>query len=272
MKSICTKIIIYTFLIFLLLISLVPFYLVAINATYDSVSIVTKLNLLPGKSGGDNYRKLQEHTNIWRGFQNSLCITVPFVLLSSYFGALTAYGFAKFNFKGRQFLFSIVLASMMLPTQLSIIGFYFLNLKLGLLNTFWPFIIPGIANTSAVFFLRGMIQQAIPDSMLEAARMEGCNEFRIFNWIVLPCIVPGLSTIAIFNFVLSWNNYMGPLIILSEMKKFTMPILIATIKGVYLSNYGAMYMAILISIIPIILIYSLLSRYIIHGLTIGAEK
>lgn len=272
MKLHVSQILIGLFLLLLVVISIVPFYLVMVNATYDSVKIVTQLNLIPGLSGWKNYQALQKHTNIWLGFRNSLCITAPFVLLSGYFGALTAFGFAKYQFKGKRFLFSIVLASLMLPTQLSIIGFYFLNLKLGLINTFWPFIIPGIANASAVFFLHGMIQQSVPDSMMEAARMEGCTEFRIFNQIVMPCIVPGIATISIFNFVSSWNNYMGPLIILSEAKKFTMPILIATIKGVYLSNYGAMYMAIFISIIPIILIYSVLSRYIIHGLTIGAEK
>ncbi len=272
MKTNLLKIGIYIFLICLVIISVVPFYLVLVNATYDSVKIVTQLNLLPGSSGLKNYQALQQHTNIWLGFRNSLLVTVPFVLLSGYFGALAAFGFAKYQFKGKRLLFSIVLASLMLPTQLSIIGFYFMNLKLGLINTFWPFIIPGIANASAVFFLYGIIQQSLPDSMMEAARMEGCTEFRIFNQIVLPCAVPGIATISIFNFVSSWNNYMGPLIILSEAKKFTMPILIATIKGVYLSNYGAMYMAILISILPIILIYSVLNRYIIHGLTIGAEK
>nr|WP_321306192.1 carbohydrate ABC transporter permease [uncultured Sphaerochaeta sp.] len=272
MKKNVIRLIIILLLLILVCISIVPFYLVMVNATYGSVEIVTRLNLIPGKSGWKNYVALQQHTNIWRGFKNSLLVTAPFVLFSAYFGSLTAFGFAKYQFKGKKLLFSIVLASLMLPTQLSIIGFYFLNLKLSLINTFWPFIIPGIANASAVFFLRGMIQQSIPDSMMEAARMEGCTEYRIFHQIVLPCIVPGIATISIFNFVSSWNNYMGPLIILSEAKKFTMPILIATIKGVYLSNYGAMYMAILISIIPIILIYSILSRYIIHGLTIGAEK
>lgn len=266
------KVLLYMFLIALAIISLIPFYLVLVNSTYDSFDIITKLKLIPGDYAKENYQKLQSLTNIWRGFLNSLIISISFVLLSGYFGAFTAFGFAKYSFKGKKFLFAIVLASMMLPSQLSVIGFSFLNLKLGLLNTYWPFIIPGIANASAVFFLRGMISEAIPDSLLEAARIEGCGELRIFNRIVLPCIIPGVTTICIFNFVSSWNNYMGPLIILSDMDKFTIPILISTIKGLYLSNYGAMYMAILISVLPIIVIYSFLSRYLINGLTLGAEK
>jgi multiple sugar transport system permease protein len=192
--------------------------------------------------------------------------------LSGYFGALTAYGFAKYHFPGEKILFSIVLASMMLPPQLSIIGFYQLNLKLKLLNSYFPFILPGIANATTVFFMRGMIEQGIPDSIMEAARLEGCSEFKIFNRIVLPCVMPGVATMCIFNFVSCWNNYLGPLIIMTESKKYTLPVMIAMIKGLYLSNYGAMYLAIAISIVPIIIVYAFCSKFIINGLTAGSEK
>ena len=272
MKERILKAIIYTFLFFLLLLSIFPFYLVIINSTYNSIDIVTKIKFVPGKYLAENYRKLQSLTNIWRGFLNSTLIAVPYVVLTGYFGAFTGYGFAKYRFKGKSFFFCIVLASMMLPSQLSIIGFYRLNLKLSLLNTFWPFIIPGIANASAVFFLRGMIEQTVPDSLIEAARMEGYSEVAIFNRIALPCVMPGVATICIFNFVSCWNNYLAPLIVLSDAKRFTMPILISTIKGIFLANYGAQYVAIAISVVPVIIVYSFLSKYIINGLTIGAVK
>lgn len=266
------KVLIYAFLILLLVICVLPFYLVIVNSTYSSIEIVTKIKLIPGDKFLENYGKLQGLTNIWRGFANSLVIAVPYVLLTGYFGAFAGYGFAKYSFKGRGFFFCIVLASMMLPSQLSIIGFYRLNLKLGLLNTYWPFILPGIANASAVFFLKGMIEQTVPTSLIEAARMEGYTELGIFNRIVLPCVMPGVATMCIFNFVSCWNNYLAPLIILSDSKKFTMPILISTIKGIFLSNYGAMYVAIAISVVPVIVVYLFLSKYIINGLTIGAVK
>lgn len=266
------KIVIYTFLAVLLLISVIPFYLVMINATHDSFDIVTKLNLLPGSSIVENYKTMQTNVNIWSGFANSLCIAVPFTLLTGYFGALTAYGFAKYKFKGKNVLFGIVLASMMIPSQLSIIGFYQLNLKLKLINSYFPFILPGIANASAVFFLRGIIEQGIPKSMIEAARLEGYSEIGIFNRIVLPCIKPGIATMCIFNFVSSWNNYIGPLIIMTDSDKYTMPVMISMIKGLYMTNYGALYLAIAISIVPIIIIYLFLSKNIINGLTAGSEK
>lgn len=267
-----SQILVYAFLAALVLLSIVPFYLVIINGTYSSFDIVTRLNLLPGSATAENYATMQSHVNIWRGFLNSAAITIPFTLLSGYFGALTAYGFAIYHFKGRKFLFWIVLGSMMLPSQLSVIGFYQLNLRLGLLNSYLPFILPGIANASTVFFLRGIIEQSIPLSMIEAARLEGCGEWGIFNRIILPCIMPGVATMCIFNFVSCWNNYMGPLIIISDNKKYTMPVMIAMIKGLYLSNYGAMYLAIAISIIPIIIVYLFFSKYIINGLTAGSEK
>lgn len=264
--------IMYAFLAALLLVSVVPFYLVMVNGTHKSIDIVTRLNLWFGGSVYENYQTMQSHVNIWRGFYNSFCISLPFVLFTGYFGALTAFAFAKYRFKGKSVLFAVVLASMMLPGQLSIIGFYQLNMKLKLLNSYLPFIIPGVANATAVFFLRGIIEQGLPDSMLEAARIEGCSELYLFNRIVLPCVSPGVATMGIFNFVSSWNNYMGPLIIMSDNQKYTMPVMIAMIRGLYMSNYGAMYLAIAISIAPIIAVYIFCSKYIINGLTAGSDK
>lgn len=271
-RKIVTTSLIYLFLIGLLLLSIIPFYLVMINSTHDSFDIVTKLNLWLGNNLKENYQTMQSHINIWNGFINSLMIAIPYTLFTGYFGALTAYGFAKYKFKHKNIMYWFVLFSMMIPSQLSAIGLYQLCLKLKLLNSYLPFILPGICNASAVFFLRGIIEQSIPDSMIESARMEGCSEFRVFNKMVLPCILPGVATMCIFNFVASWNSYMGPLILISDNSKYTMPVMIAMIKGLYMSNYGAMYLAIAISVIPIIIVYLFMSKYIINGLTAGADK
>lgn len=267
---------IYAFLLFLVLLTLLPFYLVTVNATHSSFDIVTKLSLLPGKYLGENYATLQKYVNIWSGFLNSFLVSAVFMILSGYFGALVAFGFAKYGFKGRKLLFGIVLASMMIPGQVSIIGFYRLCLKLKLVNSLFtfmiPFFAPGVTSVSTIFFLRGMIEQGVPDSMVEAARIEGCSEFNIFNKIVLPCVLPGVATMCIFNFVNSWNNYIGPLIMITDTKKYTMPILISLVKGIYLTNYGAMYLAVGISILAVVIVYLFFSKYIIDGLTMGSEK
>ncbi len=261
----------YLLLSVLLVLCIVPFYLMIVNATHLSYTISTSLNLLPGRALAENYRTMQSLVNIWDGFFNSLSIAIPFTLCTGYFGALTAYGFSKYQMKHKELLFAIVLGSMMIPAQLGIIGFYQLNLKLHLLNSYLPFILPGIANATAVFFLRGMID-SIPDSLMESARMEGCSELGIFNRIMLPCVMPGVATMCIFSFVTNWNNYMGPLILMTRSERYTMPVMIAMIKGLYMTNYGAMYLSIAISVIPIIIVYSFMSKYIISGLTTGSEK
>jgi multiple sugar transport system permease protein len=261
----------YLFLLVLLLLCIGPFYLMVMNATQLSFDISTRLNLLPGKALVINYTTMQSLVNIWNGFFNSLFIAVPFTFCTGYFGALTAFGFSKYPLKHKEALFTIVLASMMIPAQLGIIGFYHLNLKLHLLNSYLPFILPGIANATAVFFLRGMID-SVPESLLESARLEGCSEFGIFNRIVLPCVLPGVATMCIFSFVSNWNNYMGPLILMTKSERYTMPVMIAMIKGLYRTNYGAMYLAIAISVVPIIIVYCFLSKYIISGLTAGSNK
>ena len=233
---------------------------------------MTQLNLLPGGALAENYETMQSHVNIWRGFANSLLIAIPYTALTGYFGAFVAYGFAKFNFRWKNVLFVIVLASMMIPSQVTVIGFYQLCLELKMLNSYWPFILRGVCNATTVFFLRGIISQSIPDSIIEAARIEGCSEIGIFNRIVLPCIKPGVMTMCIFNFVTCWNNYMEPLIVMSDNDMYTMPVMISMIKGLYLTNYGAMYLAIAISVIPIIVVFCFLSKYIVNGLTVGADK
>ena len=259
-------------LILLTLLCAVPFLVVFVNSSHSSLDIIQKFNILPGNSLAGNYKTMQSLVDIWRGFVNSFLITVPYTILTGYFGAMIAYGFAKFNFRFKGALYAIVLVSMMIPSQLSIIGFYRLCLNLGMTNSYLPLIIPGIANATTVFFLRGIIEQSISDSMIEAPRIEGCSEFGIFNRIVLPCIMPGVATMCIFNFVASWNAYMGPLIILQKKELYTMPVMISMIKGLYVTNYGAMYLAIAISVIPIMIVFAFFSRYIIDGLTTGSEK
>ena len=267
-----SRVLMYAFLIVLVLISVVPFYMVLINSTHSSFGIVTRLHLLPGGQFSKNYATMMQKADIWQGFLNSLTVTVPFTLFTGYFGAMTAFGFAKYRFRFREGLFAAVLVSMMLPPQLSVVGFYRLNLSLRLLNTYVPFILPGIANATAVFFLRGIVEQSIPDSMLEAGRIEGCSELRIFHRLILPCLAPGVATMCIFHFVASWNNYLGPLIILSDNKRYTLPVVIAMIKGLYKTDYGATYVAVVLSVAPIVALYLFCSRFLISGLTVGSDK
>jgi len=271
-KELVTRNILYVFFLLLAVICFLPFYFMMINATHTSADIAQKLSFLPGGSLLDNYNRMQTLINIWRGFVNSLIISVSSVILSGYFGALTAYGFAKFKIKGKNILFGIVLGSLIIPSQLAIVGLFDVIVKLHLIDNLAALVIPSIASASIVFFVRYYIESAVPDSVLDSARIDGCGEFMIFNRIILPMIIPSIATMSIFTFINSWNSYLIPLFVLNSQDKFTVPLLAVQAKGVYQNDYGAVYTTIFMSMVPILVMFAFCSRYIISGLTTGAVK
>lgn len=263
---------VYAFLIMLTAICLIPFYIMIIDSTHTNGEIASKLWILPGTALLDNYRRLISTVPIWRGFFNSLFIAVSTTIVSGYFSALTAYGFSRYRFKGNKVLFAIVLGSMMIPMQLGFIGFYQLIREMHLLNSYIPLIIPSIANASSVFFIKGYTDDAVNLSLIEAARIDGCNEFSIFNKIALPLIMPSIATMSIFTFIGTWNSYLTPLILITDMDKYTLPIMQVVARGVYKTEFGAIYTCIAISVIPVMIAFAFLSKKIIGGLTIGGVK
>jgi len=243
-----------------------------INATHTNTEIATTLSLKPGTAFMANYNRLLQSQPIWRGLLNSLIIASSVTVVSGYFSALTAYGFSKFKFKGNTILFWILLATMMIPTQLGMIGLFQLVKNLHLLDSYWPLIVPSIASPAAVFFIKGYTDGAVSNSLIEAARIDGCSEFRIFNSIVLPLIFPSVATMSIFTFISTWNNFLIPLILLFDPKKFTLPIMVMLARGTYQTEYGAVFAGIAISIVPIMIAFVFLSKKIVGGLTIGGVK
>lgn len=270
--KVSNKFIVYAILAVLLILCIFPFYIMIINSTHTTEELMVGLYLGPGSALFSNYGNLSQMTDIWKGFLNSTVISVSSTLLSAYFGALTAFGLAKYEYKGKKIVLTIIMLSMMIPSQLGIIGFFRLCKYMDILDTFIPLILPSIANASTVFFVYQYMEQSISDSLIESARVEGCGEFGLFNRIILPLAKPGIATMAIFNFVGSWNNFLTPMIILFNQEKFTVPLLIMNLRGAFNRDYGATYCAIAMSIVPIIIIYCLISRHITEGLMTGAVK
>ncbi|MGV8979754.1 carbohydrate ABC transporter permease [Clostridium sp.] len=266
------KVFLYFCLILLAIICFLPFFLMVMNATHDNTEIATSLWLTPGSALMANYTRLTESVDIWRGFFNSLFLSVSVTIVSGYFSALTAYGFSKYKFKGNNMLYWIVLSTMMVPGQLGLIGFYQLMSKFGLVDNYLSLILPAVASAGSVFFIKGFTDGAVNESLLEAARIDGCNEFYIFHKIGLPLIMPSVVTMSIFTFIGTWNNYLLPLVMLSSQEKFTLPILIVVAKGVYKTDFGAIYTGIAISVVPIIIAFVFLSKKIVGGLTVGGVK
>ncbi|SEG11960.1 multiple sugar transport system permease protein [Caloramator fervidus] len=273
--------IIYIFLILLALICLIPFVMMIINATRSNTEIVKGFTLIPGKSLVENYKNMMYHMNvsdgifkgIWLGYKNSFIIAASVTILSSYFSALTAYGFYAYEFKGKKILFIFILIMMMIPNQLGLLGFFELNKALKTLDSYIPLIIPSIATPFTVFFMRQYLVSTMHPALIEAARIDGANEIFIFHKIILPIMMPAIATMAIFTFIGAWNNYLIPLTVIFSPEKYPLSVLMGYLKGGKVAeNLGSMYLAISMSVAPIIIAFIFLSKYIISSISAGSVK
>lgn len=268
------KALLYVGLIILAALCLLPFLLMIVNATRSGNEILTSFTLIPGKYLGENWELLKNYFNIFLGFRNSLIVAIPATLLTAYFSALTAYGLAMYQFKGKGIIFSVILIFMMIPSQLGLLGFYDLVSFLKLTNSYIPLIIPAIAAPGIVFFLKQYVEATLSPSLLEAARIDGAGEFYLFHKIVLPIMSPGIATMSIGAFIGNWNSYLTPMILLNKKEKFTLPVLIASLNSSteITRNQGAIYLAVAISVIPIIIVFCFCSKYIINSIAAGGVK
>lgn len=268
------KAILYIILIALALLCLLPFLLMIINATRSGNEIMTSFSLLPGSSLASNWKVVVENLDIARGFANSLFIAIVSTAFVSYFSAMTAYGFAFYKFKGKKIIFTAIIIFMMIPAQLGMLGFYDLVTKMGLIDSYIPLIVPSIASPATVFFLRQYVLSVMPKSVLEAPRIDGAGEFYIFHKIALPIMAPGIATMAIGAFIGSWNSYLIPLILLNTPKKWTLPVMVASLSSVkdIATNIGATYVTVAISVIPIMIMFCFCSKYIISNISAGSVK
>lgn len=267
-----SKIMVYLFLILLALICLVPFLIMFMNATQSTADLAARLTLVPGKSLIVNYESLISKIPFWTYIKNSLIVTIPNVCITGYFGTMAAYGFEKFEFKGKNFLFAITMMMMIIPAQISLIGLYRLFAAAKLLNTPWTLILPGICNVLTVYWMRGNIYQVIDTAILEAATIDGCSQTQIFHRIVLPLCKSGIVTISIINFVSVWNDYINPVTFITTNSKTTLSVGIAMLNNFDYLDLGAIYVAIALSTLVILVFYILFSSQVIGGATEGSIK
>ena len=266
--------ILYVLLILLGAACLFPFMLMIVNATRSGVEITRSFTLIPSSHIKENWEVVFSYFNLFKGMWNSLLVAVPATLFTAYFSALTAYGLAMYQFKGSKLIFTTILVFMMIPGQLGLIGFYNLCTKLHLVNSYIPLVIPAIAAPGTVFFLRQYVLSVLPPSLIEAARIDGAGELYSFHRIVLPVMSPGIATMSIMAFIGNWNSYLTPMIILNKNDKFTLPVMMATLRAStdIQSNQGAIYLAVAISVIPILIVFCFCSKYIISSISAGSVK
>ena len=266
----------HTVLILLSFMCLFFFYVLIINATRSHAELQKGFSALPGKYFFTNLKNVANDGSfpMFRGILNSLIVSGCSAALCTYFSALTAYGLYAYDFKGKKVAFTFIMAILVMPTQVTAMGFLKLVTNMGMYDSLLPLIIPSIASPAVFYFMYSYLQSSLPISLVEAARIDGSGEFKTFNHIVLPIMKPAIAVQAIFTFVGSCNNYFVPALIIQSKNKMTVPILIATLRGADYMNFdmGKIYMMITVAIVPIIIVYLLLSKYIIAGVTLGGVK
>ena len=269
-------IIAYIVLIILTFLCLFFFYILVVNSTRSHQQIQSGFSFIPGSYFFKNLKSVLKDANIpvLSGIRNSLIVSSLSALFATYFSALTAYGLYAYNFKLKKPAFIFIMLILVMPTQVSAMGFLNLITKMGMLNTLYPLFLPSIAAPAVFYFMYSYMQSSLPLELVEAARIDGCSEFRTFNRIVIPIMKPALAVQAIFAFVSSWNNFFIPALVISDNTKKTLPILIAALRSADFLKFdmGKVYMLITIAIVPIIIVYIALSRYIVAGVALGGVK
>lgn len=270
------SIVAHVVLIILSFMCLFFFYVLIVNASHSHAELQKGFSALPGKYFWKNLMNVANDGSfpMFRGILNSIIVSGCSAVLCTYFSSLTAYGLYAYNFKARNVAFTFIMAILVMPTQVTAMGFLRLITKMGLYDSLLPLIIPSVASPAVFYFMYSYLQSSLPMSLVEAARIDGSGEFRTFNSIVLPIMKPAIAVQAIFTFVGSWNNYFVPALVIQSKSKMTVPILIATLRGADYMNFdmGKIYMMITVAIVPIIIVYLLLSKFIIAGVTLGGVK
>ena len=265
----------YIVLILLTFLCLIWFYILFINATRSHAELTKGFTPIPSTHLLDNWRSLLAGTlPVWNGMLNSLLIAVLSAVLCVYFSTMTAYAIHAYDFKFKRAIFTFILAIMMIPTQVTALGFLQLIGKMKLDDSFIPLIVPSIAAPVSFFYMKQYMESVLSLSLIEAARIDGAGEVRIFNTVALPLMRPAIAVQAIFTFVASWNNYFTPSLILHEDKSKTLPILIAQLRAADWLKFdmGQVYAMIAFSIFPVIIVYLILSKNIVGGVSAGAVK
>ncbi len=265
----------YIVLILISFLCLFWFYVLFINATRSNSQLAKGFTAVPSTYLLTNLNNLFKGTlPVVSGLLNSLFVATCTAVLATYFSTMTAYAIHAYDFKLRKAMFTFILAVMMIPTQVTALGFIQLMTKMNLMDNFVPLIVPAIASPAVFFYMKQYMDSVLSKSLIEAARIDGAGEFHTFNAIVLPLMKPAIAVQAIFSFVASWNNYFTPALILHKDTMKTLPILIAQLRAADWLKFdmGQVYAMISFSIFPVILVYLFLSKNIVGGVMMGGVK
>ena len=266
------RVLLYTLLVIGALLALLPMlWMLSASVMPAGEASTFPPHFLPSRVTLEHYSALFTRLSLGRYLFNSALIAIVVTGLSLAVNSMAGYAFAKLRFRGRDRLFRALSAGLVLPVQVSMLPLFLLLKNLGLINTYWGVIIPGLASIFGIFLVR-QYALSIPDEMLDAARVDGASEFRIFRSIVVPGILPILATLAIWTFLATWNDFMWPLIVLSDESRYTLPVALANLSGEHVQDTELMMAGSVITVIPVMLVFLFLQRYYIQGVMAGSVK
>ncbi len=253
------------------LVSIAPFFFMINMGTYKANELYTGIKLVPSGYLAQNFKSLMS-IDFFKYYGNSIFVSVSCAVLTVLVCSMCGFGLAKYRFKGRKFFTNLVMLTMMVPTQLSLVGFIIEMNKIGWLNSHLPLIIPTAASAFGVFWINQFTRDAIPDSIIESARLDGCGEFKMFLRIALPFMMPACMTLALLSFLWSWNSFMVPMIVLTNEKLFTVPLGIRQLATQFRTDLGAQILGLTLATIPMLVMFGLFSKNLISGLASAAVK
>ncbi|TYP79372.1 carbohydrate ABC transporter permease [Paenibacillus methanolicus] len=253
------------------LISIAPFYILMMMTTQRSEDIFKGEMFGPGDYLWENLLTVLR-SNFLRSFWNSTYIAIATTVICVFICALAGFALTKYEFRGKKAVLAFIIATLMVPGQIGLVGFLIEMRALHLSQTHLPLILAGATNAFGVFWMVQFMKTYLHTELIESARMDGCSEFRIFMQIVLPVITPAISTLSLLVFLGSWNNYLLPLVLINQESLFTIPLSINSLGNLYRTDYGARLTGLLIAIAPLIVIFVLGTKSFIRGITAGAVK
>ncbi len=266
------KFMLYAFLVITGFLTLAPFiWMVSASFMHDGHASVFPPRFLPDEFTLTQYETLFSRLDVSRNLLNSFMLSVIVTIVSLVFNSMAGFAFAKYRFAGKDAIFKLLLSSMVIPAQVTMLPLFLMLKEFGFLNTYMAIIIPGLANVFGIFLIRQYVM-AIPDSLIESARIDGANDFQIYYKIIVPLAAPVMVTLAIFTFMGTWNDFLWPLIVLNDSDMYTLPVALANLMGEHTKDPELMMAGSVITILPVMLIFLVLQKYYIKGIMMGSVK
>jgi len=267
------RLVAHVLLVIGVLISMFPFYWMVVIATNSSATIFAfPPRLVPGDRLGANLRTVFTTTDFGGAFLNTAVVAVTTTVLVLFFDSLAAFAFAKFDFPGKRALFVVLLVTFLIPAQLALVPQFVIMAHLGWVGSLKALIVPGMVNAFGIFWMRQYSEGAVHSELLESGRLDGCSFFSLYWHVALPVLRPALAFLGIFTFIGAWNDFVWPLVVLTDPHRYTLQVALSQLSGLYVSDYSVTMAGTLLAVVPLLVVFLFGARHFIRDLAAGSVK